>query len=109
GLKDKKKEHFLILCLDTKNSVIRISNVSVGTLNASLVHPREVFKEAIQALACSIILVHNHPSGKPEPSDADIEVTKRIIEAGKVVGIDVLDHIIITRDSAFSFKEKGLM
>lgn len=108
-LKDKKKEHFLILCLDTRNNVIRLSNVSVGTLNASLVHPREVFKEAIQALACSIILVHNHPSGKPEPSDADIEVTNRIIEAGRVVGIDVLDHIIITRDSAFSFKEKGLM
>lgn len=109
ALKDKKKEHFLILCLDTRNNVIRISNVSVGTLNASLVHPREVFKEAIQTLACSIILVHNHPSGKTEPSDADMEVTKRIIEAGKIVGIDVLDHIIITRDSAFSFKEKGLM
>jgi len=108
-LKDKKKEHFLILCLDTRNNLIKISTVSTGTLDANLVHPREVFKEAIQSLAFSIILVHNHPSGSPEPSEADIDITKRIVETGKVVGIDVLDHIIVTENKSFSFKERGLV
>ena len=108
-LKDKKKEHFLILCLDTRNNLIKISTVSTGTLDANLVHPREVFKEAIQSLASSIILVHNHPSGSPEPSGADIDITKRIVETGKVVGIDVLDHIIVCENKSFSFKEQGLV
>jgi DNA repair protein RadC len=108
-LKDKKKEHFLIICLDTRNNLIKISSISTGTLDANLVHPREVFKEAIQSLAFSIILVHNHPSGSPEPSEADIDITKRIVETGKVVGIDVLDHIIVTENKSFSFKEKGLV
>ncbi len=108
-LKDKKKEHFLILCIDTRNNLIKISNISTGTLDANLVHPREVFKEAIQALSSSIILVHNHPSGNPEPSDADIDITKRILETGKAVGIDILDHIIIANNRSFSFKEKGLV
>lgn len=107
-LKDKKKEHFLILCLDTRNNLIKISSISTGTLDTNLVHPREVFKEAIQSLSSSIILVHNHPSGNPEPSEADIDITKRIVETGKVVGIDVLDHIIVTENKSFSFKEKGL-
>ena len=108
-LKDKKKEHFLILCLDTKNNLKKISTVSTGTLDTNLVHPREVFKEAFQSLASSIILVHNHPSGNPEPSEADMEITKRILETGKIVGIDVLDHIIIADNKSFSFKEKGLV
>ena len=108
-LKDKKKEHFLILCLDTRNNLIKISNISTGTLDANLVHPREVFKEAIQSLSSSIILVHNHPSGNPEPSDADIDITKRILETGKAVGIDILDHIIIANNRSFSFKEKGIV
>jgi len=108
-LKDKKKEHFLILCIDTRNNLIKISNISTGTLDANLVHPREVFKEAIQSLSSSIILVHNHPSGNPEPSDADIDITKRILETGKAVGIDILDHIIIANNRSFSFKEKGLV
>ena len=108
-LKDKKKEHFLILCLDTRNNLIKISNISTGTLDANLVHPREVFKEAIQSLSSSIILVHNHPSGNPEPSDADIDITKRILETGKAVGIDILDHIIIANNRFFSFKEKGIV
>lgn len=108
-LKDKKKEHFLILCLDTRNNLIKISNISTGTLDANLVHPREVFKEAIQSLSSSIILVHNHPSGNPEPSDADIDITKRILETGKAVGIDILDHIIIANNRSFSFKEKGMV
>lgn len=108
-LKDKKKEQFLVLCLDTRNNLIRICTISIGTLDANLVHPREVFKEAIQSLASSIILVHNHPSGNPEPSEADIDITKRIMETGKIVGIDVLDHIIVADNKSFSFKEKGLV
>ena len=108
-LKDKKKEHFLILCLDTRNNLIKIGNISIGTLDANLVHPREVFKEAIQSLASSIILVHNHPSGSTEPSDADIDITKRILETGKIIGIDVLDHIIIANNNSLSFKEKGIL
>lgn len=108
-LKDKKKEHFLILSLDTRNNLIRISTISTGTLDANLVHPREVFKEAIQSLASSIILVHNHPSGDPEPSEADIDITKRILETGKIVGIDVLDHIIIANNKSLSFKERGII
>lgn len=108
-LKDKKKEQFLVLCLDTRNNLIRIGTISIGTLDANLVHPREVFKEAIQSLASSIILVHNHPSGNPEPSEADIDITKRIQETGKIVGIDVLDHIIVGDNTSFSFKEKGLV
>jgi len=108
-LKDKKKEHFLILCLDTKNNLIKINTISTGTLDANLVHPREVFKEAIQSLASSIILIHNHPSGNPEPSDADLDITKRILETGKIIGIDVLDHIIIADNKSLSFKEKGIL
>lgn len=104
-----KKEHFLLLLLDSKNCLIKIVSISVGTLNSSLVHPREVFKEAIQASAASIILAHNHPSGDIEPSKDDLVITKRIIEAGKILGISVLDHIIVARGKAFSFREKKLM
>lgn len=106
-IKDYKKEHFYILALNTKNSVI--CEISVGTLNASLVHPREVFAEAIKNRANSIILVHNHPSGDLTPSEDDIKITKKLIEGGKILGIEVLDHIIITENSYFSFKSKGLL
>jgi len=105
----EKKEHFLILSLDSRNNLIRENIVSVGILNANLVHPREVFKEAINARAASIIIAHNHPSGNPEPSEDDLEITKRLQEAGKIIGIDVLDHIIITRTKVFSFKEEKLI
>ena len=81
----------------------------IGTLNASIVHPREIFKEALEHNAASVILVHNHPSGDPEPSQDDLEITKRIIEAGKIMGIDVLDHVIITKTKVFSFKEKKII
>jgi len=108
-LGDKKKEHFKVLSLDSRNKLISIDNVSIGTINANLVHPREVFKTAIQHLAVSIILAHNHPSGDPEPSKADLEITKRIVEAGKIMGIEVVDHIIITKNKFFSFKEKNLI
>ena len=105
----EKKEHFLILSLDTRNYLVRENIVSVGTLNANLVHPREVFKEAINAGAASVIVTHNHPSGDPEPSEDDLTITKRLIEAGKIMGIEVLDHIIITKSKVFSFKEKELI
>ena len=82
--------------------------ISVGTLNASLVHPREVFKEAIQGSASSVILVHNHPSDDLEPSEEDIKLTRRMVEAGKILGIEVLDHIIITRHDFLSLKSRGL-
>ena len=81
----------------------------IGTLNANLVHPREIFQEALKQNAASVILVHNHPSGDTEPSEADLEITKRITEAGKIMGIDVLDHVIITKTKVFSFKEKKLI
>jgi DNA repair protein RadC len=106
-LKDYHKEHFYIIALNSRN--YSIAEVSVGSLNASVVHPREVFGEAISQNAASVILVHNHPSGDPEPSEDDLEITKRIVEAGKIMGIDVLDHIIITKTKAFSLKEENLL
>jgi len=107
-LKGKKKEHFLALLLDTRNQLIKVSQISVGSLDASIVHPREVFKEAISASAASVIFVHNHPSGDPEPSEDDVKLTKRLAEAGEIVGIDVLDHIIIGGKKFLSLKREGL-
>lgn len=95
----KKKEYFICLYLDTRNRIIKEEVISVGTLNSSLIHPREVFKTAIKESANSIILIHNHPSGDVEPSEGDEEVTKRLIEAGDVLNIKVLDHIIIGKNS----------
>ena len=94
-LKNLKKEHFIAVFLDSKNKVIKDEIISIGTLNSSLVHPREVFKEAIKCSANSIILVHNHPSGNVEPSDEDYRVNNVLIEAGELVGIKVLDHLIV--------------
>jgi DNA repair protein RadC len=99
-LKGKKREHFLTLLLDTRNRLIRVATVSMGSLDSSIVHPREVFKEAISASAASVIFVHNHPSGDAEPSEDDIELTRRLVEAGKLLGILVLDHVIVG-DGAF--------
>ena len=107
-LKDKKKEHFLSLLLDTRNQLIKVSEISVGSLDTSIVHPREVFKEAISVSAASVIFVHNHPSGDPEASEDDIKLTKRLAEAGGIVGIDVLDHIIIGGKNYLSLKREGL-
>lgn len=104
-----KKEHFRIIMLDTKNNILTISNISIGSLNASIVHPREVFKEAIRRSSASIILVHNHPSGEPTPSKEDISITKRLIESGKILGISVLDHIVIGDGCYFSFKEQNIL
>ncbi len=97
-MRSYRKEVLKIVLLDTKNKVIKVNEVSVGTLNNSLIHPREVFKEAIKESAYSVMLVHNHPSGNPEPSKEDIEMTKKIINAGKLLGILVLDHVIIGND-----------
>ena len=102
---DRKQEEFHIVSLDTKNQVIDTHRITVGTLDASLVHPREVFKPAIKDSASSIILVHNHPSGDPTPSREDIAVTDRLTECGKTLGIDVLDHIIVAGSGTLSIRE----
>lgn len=107
-LKGKKKEHFLVLCLDTRNHLINTHQVSIGSLDCSIVHPREVFKEAISSCAASVIFVHNHPSGDPTPSEDDIKLTKRLIEAGEIMGIEVLDHIIVCDRDYASMKAKNL-
>lgn len=107
-LKGKKKEHFLALLLDSRNRLLRSAEISVGSLDASIVHPREVFKEAIAESASRLILVHNHPSGDPKPSEADVEITKRLAAAGKILGLEILDHVIIGNKIASSLKEEGL-
>jgi DNA repair protein RadC len=107
-LKGKKKEHFLALLLDTRSQLIKVAEISVGSLDSSLVHPREVFKEAISASAASVIFVHNHPSGDSTPSEDDVKLTKRLAEAGEIMGIDVLDHIIIGDKEYLSLKRKDL-
>lgn len=108
-IRDHKKEHFVILFLDSRNQEIKREIISIGSLNANLVHPREVFEPAVKNLAAQVILAHNHPSGDPEPSEDDLELNKRLVEAGKILGIEVIDHIIITKDSFLSFKEKGVL
>ena len=107
-LRGKKKEHFLVLLLDTRGQLIKTSEVSVGSLDSSIVHPREVFKEAMSTSAASVIFVHNHPSGDPEPSEDDVKLTERLVQAGEIVGIDVLDHIIVCDRNYLSLKSKGL-
>ena len=103
------QEHFVCLYLNTKNQVLHKRTVFIGSLNASIVHPREVFKEAFRRSAASIICLHNHPSGDPSPSREDIDVTKRLVECGKIMGIEVLDHIIIGEHKYVSLKEKGYL
>ena len=103
------KEHFKALLLDTRNRCIATVSVSVGSLNANVAHPREVFKEAVSHSAASIIVAHNHPSGDPTPSEEDKGLTRRLVEAGKIMGIEVLDHVIIGDGCWVSLKEKGMM
>lgn len=107
-LKDKKKEHFFVILLDTRNQYLGKEKVSIGSLDTSIVHPREVFKPALSVSAASIILAHNHPSGDPQPSEEDIKLTKRLVEAAEIMGIDVLDHIIIGDKDYLSLKAKNL-
>jgi len=102
------RENFAIAFLNRKGKVLGVNTVSVGGLHSSIVHPREVYKPAVIIGAASIILAHNHPSGDPTPSREDIEITKHLIEAGRIMGIDILDHIIIG-DSYYSMKEKGMI
>lgn len=101
------KEVFEIVLLDTRNQIIRISQVSVGTLDQSLVHPREVFEEAVRSYCASIVLCHNHPSGDPTPSSDDIRTTERLIQAGVIMGIEITDHIITGKDSFYSMYKQG--
>jgi len=106
-LKDKKQEHFHIIMLDTKNNnIVEEKLISKGTLNASIIHPREIFRSAIKNSCNKIILVHNHPSGDPTPSEDDLEITKKIMEVGEEIGISVLDHVIIGDGEWWSWKEK---
>lgn len=107
-MKNYNRERLRVILLNTKNVVIRISDISVGSLNSSIVHPREVFSEAILWHSAAIIICHNHPSGDPTPSNEDINITARLKECGKIIGIDVLDHIIIGDGVYVSFKEKGI-
>lgn len=104
-----RKEHFIVVYLDVKNQEIKKQIVSIGTVNFSVVHPRDVFEEAVKNLASSIIVVHNHPSGILEPSQEDIKLTHRIVEAGKLLGIEVVDHVIIGKNGYYSFKENSLI
>jgi DNA repair protein RadC len=108
-VRDQKKEHFVVFYLDTRNQEIKRDIVSIGTLNYNLVHPREVFEPAVKNLAASVIVAHNHPSGCLEPSDEDLSLTKRLAQAGKLLGIEVLDHVIVTKEGFMSFKQKGLL
>jgi len=107
-LKDKKQEYFLSFTLDGASNLIQKRTVFIGTLNQSIVHPREVFADAISDRAAGIIFVHNHPSGDPTPSKQDIEITKRLVEVGKIVGIEVIDHVIISKNGYFSFQAEGI-
>ena len=103
------KENFLAVLLSTKNHVLKTPVISVGSLNASIVHPRELFREAINASAASVILAHNHPSGDPSPSKEDIELTRKLVEAGRLLDIPVLDHIVLGDGKYVSLKEKGIL
>jgi DNA repair protein RadC len=104
-----KQEHFCVFLLDTQNRVVHREIVSTGTLNAGIVHPREVFRSAIAKSAYSIIIDHNHPSGGLEPSSEDLAVTERLTDCGRLIGIELLDHVIVTPDSHMSFREKNLL
>ena len=103
------KESFIAILLSTKNHVLKTPVISVGSLNASIVHPRELFREAINASAAAVILAHNHPSGDPSPSPEDVSLTRKLVDAGKLLDIPVLDHIVLGDGKYISFKEKGIL
>ncbi len=106
---DQDKEHFFVIHLDSRNKIKLFELISIGTVNASIVHPREVFTRAVGERSAQIVLAHNHPSGNVEPSDEDIQTTKRMEKAGRILGIEVVDHIIYTETGYFSFKERRLI
>lgn len=109
SIKAGKKEHFLAFYLNSRNQLIRFETVSIGTLSASLVHPREVFAPAITATAAALIVAHNHPSGDCSPSPEDKSATRRLKDSGELLGIPLLDHLIVSRSGFFSFRENGLL
>lgn len=108
-LRGLDREHFWALVLNTKNRLMRTFEVSVGSLNASIVHPRELFKDAVRLSAASLVVVHNHPSGDPTPSGADVQLTRRLVKAGDVLGIELLDHVVIGAGEHASLRELGMM
>lgn len=108
-MKSLDVEHLKVIMLNTKNMVISVRDVSIGSLNSSIVHPREVFCEAIKKRSASIIICHNHPSGDPTPSNEDINITNRLRECGKIIGIELIDHLIIGNGIYISLKEKGIL
>lgn len=108
-MRDELKENFYVVCLSSSNKILRSEKISIGSLNASLVHPREIFKVAIENSSASIICIHNHPSGNPEPSNEDIAITKKLVEAGKLLEIPLFDHLIIAGNNYTSFVERRLM
>jgi DNA repair protein RadC len=103
------REHFVGFYLNSRNQVLRREIISIGSLNASIVHPREVYLPAVAMSAASVVLAHNHPSGDPTPSEEDLAITRRLLEAGRILGIDLLDHVVVARDSYASFKERRLL
>lgn len=108
-MRSLNQEHFVVLFLNTKNQIIHRQTIFIGSLNSSIVHPREVYREAVKRSAASIIVAHNHPSGDPSPSQEDIHVTRRLVESGKMIGIELLDHLIIGDRKFISLKEKGYL
>ncbi len=108
-LRKESREHFLVLLLNARHEVLGKETVSVGSLNASIVHPREVFKPAIVTSAAAVVLVHNHPSGDPEPSEEDVSITKRLVQVGELLGIGVLDHVIVASRGAVSLRSRQLL
>ncbi len=108
-LQAEAREHFVVLLLNARHECTAVETVSIGSLNASIVHPREVFRPAVLASAASIIVVHNHPSGDPEPSEEDISITRRLVQAGEILGIGLLDHIVVARRGVVSLRARGLV
>ena len=108
-LRRAQREHFLVLLLNARHEVIGRETISIGSLNASIVHPREVFKPAILASAASLVLVHNHPSGDPEPSEEDASISKRLVQVGELIGIGVLDHVIVASRGIVSLRARQML
>jgi len=108
-LKKEPREHFLVILLNARHEATAVETISIGSLNASIVHPREVFKPALLTSAASVVLVHNHPSGDSEPSEEDLSITRRLVEAGELLGIGVLDHVIVASRGVVSFRSRQLL
>ena len=108
-LKQEPREQFLVILLNARHEVTAVEMISIGSLNASIVHPREVFRPAIIKAVASVVLVHSHPSGDPEPSEEDLAITKRLVEAGELLGIGVLDHVIVASRGVVSFRTRQLL